>query len=85
MIHANIAEQYNQGMSRVKTLLQLLLSIVLVMLFVLVMENYINNRAQVPAPALMEHTVQLLEAKKTSPAIVPKFKYTQTVEDAAHT
>lgn len=68
-----------------RTSRQLLLSIVLAMLCVLVTGNYITGRYQAPAPALMEHTAPLIEAKKASPGIAKKFKYNQTVEDAART
>ncbi len=69
------------------TSLQLSLLVVLAMLCVLVTGNYMINRHQVPVPALSEHTNEapLAETRKTSPGIVPKFKYDQIVEDAART
>ena len=38
-----------------------------------------------PTPALGEPAAPLVETKKTSPGIVKKFKYDQTVEDVART
>ena len=55
------------------------------MLCVLLTGIYIINRDQVPVSALSEPAATLVEAKKTSPGIVPKFKYDQTVEDVART
>ena len=44
-----------------------------------------NPPPQVPTPALGEPAAPLVETKKTSPGIVKKFKYDQTVEDVART
>ena len=61
------------------------------MLCVLVAGNYMVNstinRYQLPVSALTPPTNEapLVETRKTSPGIVKRFKYDQTVEDVAHT
>ena len=55
------------------------------MLCVLLAGNYIINRDQVPVAALSEPAATSVGTKKTSPGIVQKFKYDQTVEDVART